>query len=64
MDRPGGHPEPHLVNYDENAPGVIRDDEEGQEEDYSDLDPQKVLQEIFISHQNELRDEVFLACVH
>ena len=42
---PGGHPEPDLVKNSEKG-------------DYKNLDTQDVLNEIFQSPQNELRDEI------
>ena len=42
---PGGHPEPDLVKNSEKG-------------DYKNLDTQDVLDEIFQSPQNELRDEI------
>ena len=49
IDRPGGHPEPDLVK---------KSSEKEAEDSYKYLDAQDVLNEIFLSPQNELRDEI------
>lgn len=54
IDRPGGHPEPDLVLKPDSKPT----NEQVDYENYKDLEPNAVLEEIFASPQNELRDEI------
>ena len=55
IDRPGGHPEPDIVNKQLQESKTTADIDF---ELYRDLNPGSVLDEIFESPQNELRDEI------
>ena len=53
IDRPGGHPEP-----DEILKLKSQSDAKDKNQFYEDFSNQEVLEEIFQSPQNELRDEI------
>ena len=59
IDRPGGHPEPDLVLGQNDM--ITQQKSSGQDLDfqiYNELTNDKVLEEVFQSPQNELRDEI------
>ena len=59
IDRPGGHPEPDLVLGHNDM--ITQQKSSGQDLDfqiYNELTNDKVLEEVFQSPQNELRDEI------